>query len=117
MIFSTFNQVNIFLIFLFFGFNFGIFSFLKNCINLLKKSKKIIKTLINTLFYVIFSMFFIFLINIFNFGIAQPFLLISYIVGNIWGFASSQKLLVFIKNKCYNNINKKKENRIEYKKN
>ena len=102
MIFSTTYQFNCFFIFLFLGVAFSLFF---NCINILflqKFSKKYKKIIINCVFYSIFSIFFVILLNIFNFGLFSTSLLIAAFLGFIWMHFTSKKLVVFLKMLCYN---------------
>lgn len=102
MIFSTLNQLNCFFIFLFFGI---IFSVINTCLNILflqKKFKTTKKIIINCVFYSIFSIFFVILLNIFNFGLFSFVLLLASVLGFIWFNLTSKKLVVFLKTLCYN---------------
>ena len=105
MIFSTFNQLNIFFIFLFFGIIFGLIANIFFSINLINFSKNIKKTIINSVFYIIFTIFFVNFLIYFNFGMFSIILLFSYIFGYIWIRKSSKKLFAFLENKWYNIIN------------
>ena len=93
MIFSTFNQFNCFVIFIFFGIIAGLIYNLFAIIFLLNYSKKIKNLIILTIFYAFFTTFFIILINIFNFGKISFVVILSYILGFIW-------IKKLFKNKC-----------------
>lgn len=116
MIFSTFNQVNIFLIFLFLGIIFGIVFLLFNILFLHKFLKNIKKIIINCIFYMFFSCIFVFFLNIFNFGDLNIFLILIYIVGFLWSKKVFENSLVFLKNKCYTKNIKEVTNTGESKK-
>lgn len=130
MIFSTFNQINTFLVFLFLGVVFGfVFHFVKLLyrekaeINFKNKStkkfkiklkillKKLIlfkKIIINSLFYLIFGVIFAILINFYNFGIFSIVLLSSSISGFIWSYKSTKNLVVFLQKFWYTKVNERK---------
>ena len=106
MIFYSFNQLNNVLIFLFCGIILGFIYNTVEIIFLINYQKKIKYIVFNSIFYVFFALFFIFLINIFNFGLLSFSLLASIILGFLWFKAVSKKLVVFLKNKCYTLFNK-----------
>ncbi len=111
MIFSTFNQLNCFLLFLFFGiiisFIFNLFSVL-----FLRKYLKIYKKIIfESIFYTIFAVFFVFLLNFYNLGKFSFVLLMAYILGFIWLKFVSSKLIAILENKWYNLLIKIKPKR------
>lgn len=111
MIFSTFNQVHVFLLFLFFGI---IFSIIFNILSVifLKKYLKIFGNIIfETIFYSIFSIFFAIFINLFNLGQFSIVLLISYILGFVWCNFAGKKLFAFFSTKWYNLLIKIKPKR------
>lgn len=110
MIFSSFNQVNNVLIFIFFGIVLCLFYITLEILFLLN-FKKIFKNIIfNTFFYIFFAIIYIFLINIFNFGLFNIVLLGAFILGFIWFKIASKNLVVFLKNKWYTIISKRKQN-------
>ena len=111
MIFQTQHQLNILLIFLFFGFLFGLLNSIFNLIFLIKFQKNTIKILLNSVFYSFFFIFFIFLINLFNFGKFSLPLLFVFIVGLIVIKNSFSKLVVILQTKCYTKINKMKQSK------
>ena len=118
MIFSTFNQLNNFLIFIFVGLLMAFFySILEICflINFKKKLKNII---FNSVFYIFFAVLFVILLNIFNFGKFNISLLLATIGGYVWFRNASKNLVVFLKNKWYNTLNrlKRKTNAKQQKK-
>ncbi len=106
MIFSTQNQFNCFLIFIFFGIILGVLFSIQNILFLRKNEKFIKKIILDCIFYMFFSIFFIILINFFNFGKFSLTLLLAFILG----FETSKRLLlktvVFLQNKWYNVVNK-----------
>ena len=108
MIYLTTNQLNCFLIFLCAGF---LISFIYNlisiifCLNFGKILKKII---INSVFYSIFAIIFVFLINFFNFGKFSISLLAGLILGFLWLNKLVNILVVFLQNKWYTILNYKK---------
>lgn len=109
MIFSSLNQVNCFLVFLFFGFIFGFILNLSNEIFFKKIKKNYIKTIFLTIFYGIFAIFFVFLKNFFNFGIFSFAILIAYLLGFLLSKKMIKILVEFFFLKCYNLLNKKNE--------
>lgn len=139
MIFSTLNQVNVFLVFLFFGVVFGfLFHFVKllyrssdkvNPLNKNKTNKKISKkfkkyieklliflkifkkTIINTIFYLIFGIIFAFLINFFNFGNFSTVLLFTSILGFMWSYKSTKNLVVFLQKIWYTKVKHDRESK------
>lgn len=111
MIFSSVNQLNCFLIFLFFGFVFALFFnlfFIVFCLNFSKNYKKII---FKSVFYSIFSIIFIFFINFFNFGKISLSLIFASIFGFWWMNKLLNNLVVFLSFKWYNVVKLKKENK------
>ena len=108
MIFSTQNQLNCFILFIFCGFIagiiFNVFSFL-----FLKKYQKIFQKIIfDGIFYAFFSIFYVFLINFFNFGKISLVLIFGYVMGFIWAIKVLSKLVVFFSDKCYNHFKSKR---------
>jgi hypothetical protein len=101
MIFETQNQLNLFFVFLFFGFIAGIFYL----IFLINFHKKLLNLLKNILFYSFFFIFFVFLLNFFNFGKFSLTLFSSYICGYLWIIFILRKLVVILKIKCYTKLN------------
>lgn len=117
MIFSSFNQLNNILIFIFLGIILGLIYCLIEIIFLLNLQKKLKNITINSVFYIFFALFFVFLINIFNFGIFSISLLLALILGFIWIKTLCKKLVVFLKNKWYNIFKtKRKRNEKQTKK-
>ena len=117
MIFSTNNQLNCFLIFLFLGiltgliFNFFFVVFLK------KHQKNIKKIIFDTIFCLFFYVFYIFLINIFNLGIFSLSLLSAFSIGFFFEKKVSFNLVVFLENKWYNTIKRKTKHEEQHKPN
>ena len=113
MIFSSLNQLNCFLIFLFLGF---LCSFIFNmffvifCINFSKNFKK---TIFKTIFFSIFSIIFIFFINFFNFGKMSISLLLGTILGYVWFDKLATNSVVFLQNKWYNTVKHKDKKKIK----
>ena len=108
MIFSTLNQLNCFILFLFCGIIFGIiFSFFS--ILFLKKYQKIFQKIIfEGIFYTFFAIFYVFLINFYNFGEFSYVLILAYILGFLWIKKVLKNLVVKLQNKWYNCINLKR---------
>lgn len=105
MIFSTTNQLNCFLLFIFFGFIFGIFFQLFSILFLKKYQKIFQKIIFEGIFYTFFSIFYVFLINFFNFGKISYVLILGYLIGFLWCKKVSNNLVVFLQNKWYNVLN------------
>ena len=108
MIYSTHNQLNCFFIFTFLGI---IFSVIYNCLKILflhKNSKNFKKITINCIFYSIFSIIFVILLNIFNFGLFSIVLLCATVLGFVWLNFTSKKLVVFLEVLWYNKHTKDK---------
>lgn len=106
MIFSTLNQVNCFLIFLFFGF---ICNFVINILSIifLKKFKKLtINCVFDCIFTIFLCIFLIFLLINFNFGKFSIVLIITFLFGYCTTQFVFKKTFVFLENKWYNTINK-----------
>lgn len=108
MIFSTFNQLDCFLIFLFYGIISGLISNLFSAFFLIKQSKKYKKIIFDAFFCSFHAIKFNFLINFYNLGKFSIVLAISYLVGILWIELTSKNLVVFLSNKWYNYINKRK---------
>ena len=106
MIFSTLNQFNCFVSFLFFGilvgliYNLFCILFCKKYLNFYQKN----------IFFCIFSAFFIvfftFLKNYFNFGIFSLSLFAFYFMGFLWCCKLLKNLVVFFSNKWYTLLKK-----------
>lgn len=109
MIFQTNNQLNCFLIFIFLGFVFGLIFNVINILILNNFQKKLIKTIKNTLFFTLFSCFYIIFINIFNIGEFSLTLTLGYLLGFFWLVLSTKKSVVFLQEKWYNIFNKFKK--------
>ena len=109
MIFSTFNQLNCFLLFLYFGIILGLISKIFFILFLNKFQKIIIKNIIFAIFYTFFSIFFVFLINFYNLGQFSYALILAYILGFLWFNFLSKNLVVFLENKWYTIIRKLKQ--------
>lgn len=107
MIFQTQNQVNIILIFIFFGILLGFISIVFFTLFLKNFQKILIKSIINCVFYVFFSVFFIFLLNFFNFGKFNLTLTLCYIFGFAWFVFLCRNLVVILEKKWYNIIKSK----------
>lgn len=109
MIFSTLNQLNCFILFLFCGIILGIFYLIFSILFLKKYQKIFQKIIFEGIFCTFVSIFYVFLINFFNFGKISYVLIIGYILGFLWIKKVLQNLVVFLTNKWYNYINSKKE--------
>ncbi len=110
MIFSTTNQLNCFFIFIFFGLIFGLFFQLFSILFLKKYQKIFQKIIFEGIFYTFFSFFYIFLINFFNFGKISYVLIFAILVGFLWCKKLTNNLVVFLQNKWYNVLTKRKKN-------
>lgn len=117
MIYTTQNQLNCLLIFLFLGFIFGIFFHIYNLIFAVNFQKKLLKTLFLSIFYSFFSIFFIILINFFNLGQVSIVLIITYILGFIWAKNIFSNLVVYLEKKWYNKLTKILQNKKRKKSN
>lgn len=102
MIFSTTSQLNIFLIFVFYGIIAGFISSFISIIFLKNYQKKLIKSLFLVAFYSFFSIIFVFLINFFNFGKFSIVLLSAFILGFALTKSLFKKLVVILQNSWYN---------------
>ena len=102
MIFSTFNQLNCFLVFLFFGFLSGLFFNFISVLFLKNYQKKYIKPIFDTIFYTILTIFYVFLTIYFNFGEFSFALILSFLVGFVWVKNITKKMFVLFENKWYN---------------
>lgn len=105
MIFSTQNQLNSVLIFIFWGIIIGILSEVLSVLFFKNHQKKLIKLLFLTVFYAFFSIFFIFLINFLNFGKFSFVLLICYLSGYKFLKHHVCKIVVIFEKAWYNKIN------------
>ena len=102
MIFSTNNQLSIFFVFLFWGFVFGIILQIFS-IALIKKYLKIYQKIIfDSIFYSFLAIFFVILLNFYNFGRLSYVLIISYILAIFLINKLSNNLVDFISLKWYN---------------
>lgn len=105
MIFQTQNQINCLLIFVFCGIISALFLNILKCIFFINYQKNIKKIILNVVFYSFFNIFFIFLLNFFNFG-KFSFVLLSFFYSS---FLVTKKLtrksVVLIEKKCYNIFN------------
>lgn len=117
MIFYSFNQLNCFLIFIFYGIICCLIYNVFNLIFLIKFQKKFKKIIFDSIFYSFFNIFLIFLINFLNFGKINFSILLGYILGFYLTKKSTKNLLVFLENKWYNIFTKNfsKENKNESK--
>ncbi len=116
MIFSTQNQLNSFLIFILFGLIFGFILQILNIIFLKKYQKNFLKIIFDTIFYGFFSIFFVFLLNFFNFGKFSMTLCLASIIGFLWMKKLTKNLVAFFETKWYNFIKLKFKGRRNGKK-
>lgn len=130
MIFSSFNHVYISLVFLFLGVCFGIVYQTINCIEFhasknreIKNKKinkivfllkKINKNIIKLIFFTFFCVFFVIFINYFNFGNFSFVLLLTNVLGFLWGEKNTKTVVFFLKF-WYTKIKLRKQH--EHKKN
>lgn len=114
MIFQTQNQLNYFLIFIFFGFILGTIFNVYNLIFLKNYQKKLINLILGTVFYSFFCIFYVIFIIFFNFGNFSVTLFISYILGFIITKKRTFNLVVIFEKKWYTIIKllfKKQQNK------
>lgn len=110
MIFITNNQLNCFLLFLFFGIVAG-FLYQIFCVIFLKNYQKIyLKSIFNGIFCIFFGIFYVILINFYNFGKYPLALLAAFLVGFFWIKKLMFNLVVFLQNKWYNCVKRLKKN-------
>lgn len=108
MIFSTQNQMNCFLIFVFLGINFYLFYSFFAIIFSINFGKILKKIIFDSIFYAFFAIIFIIFLILFNFGCFSLSLIFAVLIGSFWSKLTFQKSVVFFKNLCYNIKNKKK---------
>ena len=101
MIFNTLSQLNLLIIFLFFGLICGFISIIYFAITLKNHNKNLINIILNCIFYAFLSVFYAFLINFFNFGIFSLTLVLTFSIGFVWSKKLLNKLLVILEKKCY----------------
>lgn len=106
MIFSTINQFNCFLIFLFFGIISNLIYSLFSIIFIKNYQKKFKNIIFDTIFYVFLMIFLIFLINFLNFGKLSFSILLAFILGFYSSKILTKNLVVFLQNKWYTIFNK-----------
>ena len=106
MIFSTLNQLNIFLIFVFGGILCEIIRSVFNTLFLINFQKKLTKTIFFFIFYSFFSIFFVFLINFFNFGKLSIVTIFAFVLGKQTTKFTIKKTVVILENLWYNKIRK-----------
>ena len=101
MIFATQNQIYCFLIFIFVGLIFGLIAQILNIIFLKNYQKIFVKIIFDSIFYGFFSIFLVFLLNIFNFGKFTLTLIFACLIGFLWIKKLSQNLVALFENKWY----------------
>ncbi len=101
MIFSTINQINCFITFLFFGIIFGIILNVFSIIFIKKYLKIYQKIIFESIFYTLFAILFIIFINFFNFGQLSLALVFAFVLGIIWINRLSKNLVDFLSTKWY----------------
>ena len=104
MIFATQNQIYCFLIFIFFGLIFALIAQFFNVLFLINYQKIFVKIVFDSIFYGFFSIFLVFLLNIFNFGKFTPTLIFACLLGFGWMKKLTQNLVALFENKWYNFI-------------
>ena len=102
MIFSTLNQFNCFLFFIFFGIVSGLIGSALNILFLKKYQKIYLKIIFDTIFYTFFAIFYVIFINLFNFGKFSFALIASCILGFVWINKLLFNLVDFLQIKWYN---------------
>ena len=110
MIFSTLNQLNCFILFLFCGLIFGIFYLIFSVLFLKKYQKIFQKIIFEGIFYTFFAIFYVFFINFYNFGKISLVLIFAYILGFLWTNKLGKNLVVNLENKWYNHLKSKRDN-------
>ena len=106
MIFSTINQANCFLCFIFFGIICALISKIFFVLFLKNFKKLPIKLLFECIFYTISALFFDFLLVYLNFGRFSISLLLAFVGGCLWFNLISKNLVVFFETKWYTLVNK-----------
>ncbi len=101
MIFSTFNQLNCFLLFLFFGIVFGFIIQILFLVVLKKYQKNYLKIIFDGIFYSIFAIVYVILLNFYNFGEFSISLIFAYIIGFLWIKYVTKKIFAILENKWY----------------
>ena len=107
MIFSTQNQFNSFLIFIFVGLVFGLIFQILNLIFLKNYQKIFLKIIFDTVFFTFFSIFLVFLLNIFNFGKFSYTLCLATVLGFFTTKKLCKNLVALFETKWYNFIKSK----------
>ena len=102
MIFSTLNQFNCFVIFVFLGFLFGILFNVFSVLFLKKYQKIFQKIIFEGIFYTFFAIFYVIFLNFFNFGKISFALILAIVLGFLWAKKLLLNLVVFLQNKWYN---------------
>ena len=106
MIFSTLNQFNCFLIFLFFGICSSLIYKFFSIIFLKKYQKKLKIIIFDCIFSIFLIIFLTFLINYLNFGKLSLGIIVAFLTGNLIFNKLVKNLVVFLENKWYNIVNK-----------
>ena len=109
MIFSTLNQLNCFLLFIFCGIILGLINAIFSVIFLKKYQKIFQKIIFEGIFYTFFSIFYVFLINFYNFGKISYVLILGYVLGYLWIKKVLNNLVVLFCDLWYNHLKKKRE--------
>lgn len=116
MIFSTFNQLNCVLIFLFFGILISFISLILEIIFLRKYQKNFIKIIFDSIFYTFFGIFFIILLFFFNFGKFSITLILTYCLSIFISKHSCLNLVEKLSNKWYNFLKSKFKRKLKHEK-
>ena len=106
MIFNTLSQLNLVVIFLFFGLICGFISIFYFAITSKNYNKNLINLIFNCIFYAFLSVFYVFLLIFFNFGKFSLILFAAFSLGFIWTKKLLNKLLVILEKKCYTTYKK-----------
>ena len=110
MIFSTINQLNLFILYIFFGVIVGVIFQLFFILFLKNYQKLWQKIIFDTIFCSIFCIFFVILSIFYNFGQFSYVLLIAYLVGYFWIKKLSKKIVVKVQKKWYTLLIRKFKN-------
>lgn len=103
MLFETLKHSYIFLGSIYFGLICGIFKIILNTLLTIKKNKILI-TIFDLLFMIVFTSLFIVCLNLVNYGEFRFYLLIGYILGFIFVKKSIMFLVDFLVKKIYTGV-------------
>lgn len=101
MIFSSINQLYSFCIILFGGIICGIFNGILGVLTLKSRQKNIFNFIFRLICSIFFTIFLIFFVNLYYFGIFSPATILAFTLGYIWIEKTLRKLLDFFEIKVY----------------